>query len=62
MKKDQKNPVEKSPVEKGRFRLAESDCVRNGLIIILLVTAAVLSLHDRLLQPTADPGMYYVQV
>ena len=26
-KKEQKNPIEKSPVEKGRFRLAESDCV-----------------------------------
>ena len=25
----------KSPVEKGRFRQAESDCVRNGLIMIL---------------------------
>ena len=27
-----KNPVKKSPVEKGRFRLAESDCITNGLI------------------------------
>ena len=29
------------------------------LVIILLLTA-VLSLHDRLLQPTADPVMYVV--
>ena len=32
------------------------------LIIILLLTTAVVSMHDRLLQLTAGPGMYYVAV
>ena len=26
----------KSPVEKGRFRLAESDCIRNGLMCVFM--------------------------
>ena len=34
-KKDQKNPAEGSPVENGRFRLAESDCIRNGLTYVV---------------------------
>lgn len=31
-------------------------------IVVILLTAGVLSLHDRLLQSAADPGMYYVLV